>query len=731
MKQNRIIDSMRFNMNPLEKYSWLIAVFVALVLSGMTPASARVVFEDDFQDGNADGWAGNAGRGDLRLTTFAGNVSVRLTRDASIVRRIEVNESSTLDVSVDIAATGLEKNDICKVEVSTDAKNWQLLGVIGDGKDDGTTLHNVRGSIDAEKGIEYLLVGLRVDGNAENDICWFDNINVTSQLDFGLLQHELPHAVYWSSENISGAFSTAVFETQKNAGIPKKNYSGTLNLKGGPVEHFEVYNDAFEYYPENPSIKTLPSLSISFVQNGSAVIPVTRGAIKSDHPDWEWIIEPGNIWLRDDGEVQISLPFALMERNANCVHNGLLTFRINQKGQTSSAIYQIGAETCAYLQFDLWGTTSVDYAVHEVEQFRSINDAYTEELSARLETKPIENLPNAKEYGASDEVAPSSMTLYGYVDGPTHYVGGCETRFGSYPFCDVMDVPSYSWAKSLVGGVGLMRLEKIYPNVKNALVSDYVPACTTDDWAGVRFEDLLDMASGVYNSDVYDEDESSAEMRAFFVAPSHTEKIEIACKGFARQQEPGKRFVYRTADTYILGVAMNAFLRVKTEDIEADFYDDLIVPIWNQLGLSPLVNKTRRTYDHERQPFTGWGLVLHRNDIALISNFLQRGGRIEGEPVLDEEMLSAAFQQNPDDRGLPAVIDEQRYQNGFWAWNAGPSLRCEGDEWIPAMSGYGGLSAAFMPNGSTYYYISDGYAFAWRRAAIASNKQKPFCEGTE
>lgn len=715
----------------MERYSCLIVIFFVLAFSGMTPASASIIFDDDFQDGEADGWAGNAGRGDIRLTTFAGNVSVRLTRDASIVRRIEVDESEILDISVDIAATGLEKGDTCKVEVSTDAENWRLLGAIGDGKDDGTTLHNVRGNIDTEIGIEYLLVGLRVDGNAENDTCWFDNLKVTSQLDFGLLQHELPYAVYWNNENISGAFSTAVFEKQKNAGIPKKNYSGTLNLTGGAAEHFEIYKDAFEYYSENPAVKTLPPLNISFVHNGSAIIPVTRRAIESDHPYWEWIVEPGNIWQRDDGDVQISLPFALMERNANCIHNGLLTFRISPKGQTSSAIYQIGAETCAYLQFDLWGTTPVDYAVHEVEQSRFVNDAYANELSAQLNINPIESLANADEYGASDEVAPSSMTLYGYVDGKTHYVGGCETRFGPYPFCDVMDLPSYSWAKSLVGGVGLMRLEKIYPGVKDALVSDYVSACTRDDWAGVRFEDLLDMSSGVYNSDIYDEDESSLEMRDFFVAQSHAEKIEIACKGFPRQQEPGRRFVYRTADTYILGVAMNAYLRVKTEDTDADFYDDLIVPIWRRLGLSPLANDTRRTYDQVRQPFTGWGLVLHRNDIALISNFLQNRGRIKDEPVLDDEMLAAALQKNPEDRGLGAVIDEQRYQNGFWAWNAGSSLGCGSDEWIPAMSGYGGLSAAFMPNGSTYYYISDGYAFAWRRAAIASNKQKPFCGETE
>ena len=63
------------------------------------------------------------------------------------------------------------------------------------------------------------------------------------------------------------------------------------------------------------------------------------------------------------------------------------------------------------------------------------------------------------------EVTREHMTAYGFVIGGVHYAGGCETRHGTYPFCDVMDLPSYSLAKSIVGGIGLMRLELLYPGV--------------------------------------------------------------------------------------------------------------------------------------------------------------------------------------------------------------------------------------------------------------------------
>jgi hypothetical protein len=43
------------------------------------------------------------------------------------------------------------------------------------------------------------------------------------------------------------------------------------------------------------------------------------------------------------------------------------------------------------------------------------------------------------------------------------------------------------------------------------------------------------------------------------------------------------------------------------------------------------------------------------------------------------------------------------------------------------MSGFGGITFAFFPNGMTYYYFSDGYEYAWESAVFSSNSIKPFC----
>ena len=43
------------------------------------------------------------------------------------------------------------------------------------------------------------------------------------------------------------------------------------------------------------------------------------------------------------------------------------------------------------------------------------------------------------------------------------------------------------------------------------------------------------------------------------------------------------------------------------------------------------------------------------------------------------------------------------------------------------MSGFGGITFAFMPNGMSYYYFSDGYVYEWEEAVIAAHKMRAFC----
>lgn len=101
----------------------------------------------------------------------------------------------------------------------------------------------------------------------------------------------------------------------------------------------------------------LPEMNIEWVQHGSHLIPVRRGLVYSGDPFWNYIIGPGQAWseVGDGGWSWASAPFTLVERNQNCVHNGVMTFLFNDQA-VSAVRYQISQETCRYRKFNLWGT---------------------------------------------------------------------------------------------------------------------------------------------------------------------------------------------------------------------------------------------------------------------------------------------------------------------------------------------------------------------------------------
>jgi hypothetical protein len=175
---------------------------------------------------------------------------------------------------------------------------------------------------------------------------------------------------------------------------------------------------------------------------------------------------------------------------------------------------------------------------------------------------------------------------------------------------------------------------------------------------------------------------------------------------------------------------MNAYYK-GLEGSAKDLYTDLVGgELWTPLGTSPTSLYTRRTYDTTAQPFTGWGLILLPDDVAKIGSFVGiTRGAIGGTQLLDATQLSAALQRTPADRGmtLPSPYQDYRYKNGFWAYNVKTSLGCASDEFLPFMSGSGGISILPMPNNTVYYLFSDNNTYYWLDAAVQSNKIRSLC----
>lgn len=485
------------------------------------------------------------------------------------------------------------------------------------------------------------------------------------------------------------------------------------------------------------SILQLPAFDFEFVQSGDALIPLRRGSLPGDDRNWEYLLEPGRVWQEpgDRGLARAAIPFALQERNANCMHYGVLSFLFDAGGAVSQVAYQISSETCLYLKFDLWGLAKARYTPHESPAAASTVRAYQQELRSRLPMKPIDTLPEDHPgadpggFGAATEIESGDMTVFGFLIDGVHYVGGCSTRHGPYPFCDVLDLPSYSLAKSIFAGVALMRLEQQFPGTSGQRIADFVPECArAGAWGDVTFGNALDMATGNYLSAEVWIDERAEHVLELFLPETHARKIRYGCGKFPRREPPGTRWVYHTSDTYVLGTALNAFVKQRL-GAEQDLYTDVVVrELWQPLGLSPVTAVTRRTYDTVAQPFTGWGLVLHRDDVVRLGRWLATGeGVLAGRQMLDQRMLAATLQRVPEDPGLQWLDPTFRYQHGFYAHDVSQYTGCAEPSWVPFMAGYGGIIVALFPNDTIYYYFSDGDSFSWRRAAIAADQIRSFC----
>ena len=520
---------------------------------------------------------------------------------------------------------------------------------------------------------------------------------------------------------------------------PAHVFSGRLSFRARASRtHSALLHDRDRAVRASPrTILGLPPFDFEFIQSGDALIPLRRGAIQGKHRYWEYVLEPGRAWREpgDQGLTRAAIPFALQERNANCLHYGVLTFLFGDAGMVSQVAFQVSGETCIYLKFDLWGMAEASYTPAALPEAAAVAGAWADEVRSRLPLRPIEELrdaypgADAAAFGSTADIAAEDMTAYGFVIDGVHYAGGCRMRHGLHPFCDVLDLPSYSIAKSIFAGVALMRLEQEFPDAGREKIEDYVPECArAGGWNDVTFRHALDMTTGRYRSPAVFGDEYADDGLELHFAETHAGKIRHACNAYPRREAPGQRWVYQTADTYVLGTALNAFVRRRLGP-GRDLYDDLMVAdIWRPLALSPVTEFTRRTYDAIAQPFTGWGLVLHRDDVARIGAWLATGnGAIGDRQVLDRRMLDAALQRRPEDRGLVSIDPRFRYQHGFHAREIGSELGCADPVWVPYMTGYGGNVVVLLPNGTVYYHFSDGDSFRWKTAAIESDRIRGYC----
>ena len=560
---------------------------------------------------------------------------------------------------------------------------------------------------------------------------------------------------------------TEGFAVPANAAEPSESFEGVLTLNAPSNSgSFTLLSDVFRIIPaEDSAWRHLPAFSYRFVQSGSHLIPAMQGLTITGSPAWNYIIGPGRVWREngDDGYMRASLPFALVQRNQNCVHNGAMTFLFSEKKspRVSNVYYQITQETCYPMKFDLWGIAEATYEPAAAPDSAELKEKHRAEMLNRLPRKPFAALSSdAPGSGIDLSVLikayrrPGDITAYGLVFNGINYTSGCPTRSGEYAFCEDMPLPSYSIAKSAFAGVALMRLGQLYGEaVYGELIRDHVPQrFIRGDWSATTFGNASDMATGNYNLDGYEADENSPVNDTFLVDKSYEAKLADAFAFSSNVAPPGTKWVYQSAATYILTQAMNSYLKQR-KGADADIFDLVRDDVFAPLHVNSGGMTTIRTDNSPAGAPTGYyGLFFSRDDVAKIGSFLNNdGGVIDGVQVLEPDRLKESLfrSDNAADVGVPilggsagsalgppklgsgaaAGPNSRRYGHGFWGKHFTPvefpEYQC--DFWVTLMAGYGGNIVVLLPNRSTLYVFSDGREFPWVDFVREISKLAPMC----
>ena len=466
-----------------------------------------------------------------------------------------------------------------------------------------------------------------------------------------------------------------------------------------------------------------PSFSIDFVSHGDRLLPSERGIqpTAKDGTRWNIILEPGRIWSEpgDNGWSRASFPFLLTTSWGGSGHNGLATFLFNDR-EVSPLRFQVVKEASSYNHLDLWGQAALFYEPKKIDRRDEVIGAFETELANRVEIHPWRALE--ARYGAA-RVAPFDGTAIRpkishsalIVDGEV-YGTACRTRYGPYPYCREMRHGVHSVTKSLAGFLGLLRLaEKYGGQVLDLKVVDYVDiGAAHDGWKDVTFDHALSMVTGIGDveptrvSDYVDLRSSQGE-RAFWRAPSAEEKLAVVSSLGNYPWGPGEVFRYTNSMPFVLGAAMDGFLKSK-EGPDADLWQMLSDEVFRPIGIPALPKLHSIEASGETGlPMMATGIFVTLDDVAKIERLIRNQGRHGGAQLLHAGILRDSLDQGYETSyptGWRNDQGEVTYFRSFWFTPQTSKAGCLAP--IPGMSGSGGNYVLLMPNGVTAVRFAGG-----------------------
>jgi hypothetical protein len=516
--------------------------------------------------------------------------------------------------------------------------------------------------------------------------------------------------------------ANSAFTPGSDAVAERTPFLGTLHLT-----ETEMTTEPAEFSPRSVlgrDPKLFPGVAISFFTDNGDLVPYTQDVIRygsnnRGHSYWDIIVQPGRVWSRldDGGWSRAAFPFALVNSIEGETHNGLATF-LYKDGRVSNLRFQIVQQTAPFYIKDGFvaaGLVRATFAPVATDQLSSLKKIYEDDRTDAVPIASWDDLTakvgSAKLANFDGVMRAGDIVLSGLDYRGTFYLKGCQSAGGQLPWCDRARFGVWSATKALANETALLRLaEKYGPTVFELKIADYWPeAARYPGWDRVRFEDAINMATGIGNGSAKREPNDTSDgyldpsYSKWYEARSIQDKVTALLKdGGVYPWGPGQVTRYRDQDMFILGVAMDRFLKSK-EGPTANIWSMLQREVFAPIGIHQApTNRTIEADGSAGHPLMAYGYYPTISDMVLIARLYQNQGK-----HLDQQILYAPrireLLAGPNPRGFPTgeklSVGETTYTNAFWVTSYVASRDCR--LFYPRMIGWGGNIVALMPGGLT------------------------------
>jgi hypothetical protein len=420
--------------------------------------------------------------------------------------------------------------------------------------------------------------------------------------------------------------------------LPAPAFSGVLKVRPARMQTQPVLQQPLI---QGRDTRIFPGLQLEFFTVGDVLVPVQRGEMVRESGGgstasyWRVIPQFGRVWReKGDGDwSRAAFPIMLVNDTENHAHQGLATF-LYRPGQVSGLMLQFVQQTGPYLikqYFVAWGFAAAEFSRGDAQKLDARRTQAQAELADRLPAKSwselLKTVPPGTLDGFGGPIYPKWKVAAALVRSGTLYYQEPVTPYGPYPYPLEMRFGVRSVTKSIFAPLALLHLAQVYgPWVLTLKVGDYVQGLDPK-WRRVRFLDAANMATGfggagttkTHPNDIFD-GYLGGDYDAWYTAPSYADKIrQIAASLRPYPWEPGTVMRYRDQDYYILGAAIDGFLK-SVRGPQADLGDMVQTEIFTPIGIhqTPIV-KTRESGGRDGLLWCNAGYYPTLDDLAKIA----------------------------------------------------------------------------------------------------------------